>query len=175
MPEIDIQESLTRKIGPLPAWGWGLVVVGTFFVVKLFRGSGPPQQTETATIVGGEGVSTDIPSDVAFSGPGSLVTNLVTSVGALTSWQTLQTKLTTLLDQKDAALLYRSQLRDDHLPYWTAALNNPNSVQYAVTDEQKAYAQAALNWISSELATNKTVLDDLNVKITEVQQAGSTT
>jgi hypothetical protein len=170
MPEIDVQESLTRKIGPLPAWGWGLVVVGTFFVVKLFRGGGPPQQTETATIVGGEGVSTDIPSDPAFSGPGSLVQNLVTSVGALTNWQTLQTRLTTLLNQQSNAQQERSKLLA-HYAYWTSAYRDAHTAAQTTGDwAAVTKAKASLDWVNGQIAKNQSVMDDQNKQIAEIQQ-----
>lgn len=45
---IDIREAATRKIGPLPAWAWGVVVGGGLLVYGLVSGKGassPFQQT----------------------------------------------------------------------------------------------------------------------------------
>lgn len=36
----DVSEALTRKIGPLPAWGWGVAVGGAALGVKMVRGGG---------------------------------------------------------------------------------------------------------------------------------------
>jgi hypothetical protein len=37
---VDIGGAATRKIGPLPAWGWGIAVGGAVLVYKLFLGGG---------------------------------------------------------------------------------------------------------------------------------------
>lgn len=36
--------SLTRKIGPLPAWGWGAIIGGAGLGWKLLRGKGRPEE-----------------------------------------------------------------------------------------------------------------------------------
>lgn len=38
MPTPNIGETLTRKIGPLPAWGWGVAIGGSLLAVKMLRG-----------------------------------------------------------------------------------------------------------------------------------------
>lgn len=38
MPELDIKGGLTRKLGPLPVWGWGGVVIGGIVVYKIAGG-----------------------------------------------------------------------------------------------------------------------------------------
>lgn len=35
---IDAGSMLTRKLGPLPAWGWGVAVGGAYLAVKFLRG-----------------------------------------------------------------------------------------------------------------------------------------
>ncbi len=35
---MDLREALTRKIGPLPAWGWGVAIGGGLLAIKLVRG-----------------------------------------------------------------------------------------------------------------------------------------
>lgn len=37
---IDAGGMLTRKLGPLPAWGWGVAVGGAYLGVKMLRGGG---------------------------------------------------------------------------------------------------------------------------------------
>lgn len=41
---VDVQGALTRKIGPLPAWGWGVAVGGGLLAVKMARGGGSGTQ-----------------------------------------------------------------------------------------------------------------------------------
>lgn len=36
----DLKSKLTRKIGPLPVWGWGAAILGGYAVFKLFSGKG---------------------------------------------------------------------------------------------------------------------------------------
>lgn len=35
---VDVGEAFTRKIGPLPAWGWGVAVGGGLLVMRMVRG-----------------------------------------------------------------------------------------------------------------------------------------
>lgn len=37
---VDLKAGLTRKIGPLPAWGWALAIGGGLLVWRAFRGKG---------------------------------------------------------------------------------------------------------------------------------------
>lgn len=37
---VNIGESFTRKIGPLPAWGWGIAVGGAWLGYRMLRGGG---------------------------------------------------------------------------------------------------------------------------------------
>ncbi len=97
---VDAKEALTRKLGPLPAWGWGVAIGGAILVAKLFRkSSGASVGTTAPTSIGGGigGTATDAttqPGD-PFSGPNSLITQLQSQVGDLTTQLTgLQTKQT---------------------------------------------------------------------------------
>lgn len=38
MESTDVKALATRRIGPLPAWGWGIVAGGAFVVLRIFRG-----------------------------------------------------------------------------------------------------------------------------------------
>lgn len=53
----NIKETLTRPVGPLPAWGWVAVVVGGYFVYKFISGRGG--SSDTATVVGTSTDQTD--------------------------------------------------------------------------------------------------------------------
>src|ERR1035437_7021994 len=48
----DIKETITRPIGPLPAFAWVLVIVGGYFGYKFLSGRGSSTTSTTATTVG---------------------------------------------------------------------------------------------------------------------------
>lgn len=112
----DVQEALTRKLGPLPAWGWGVAVGGAVIVFRLIRpksgsstvGSSAPTSVGSGAVIGTAGDAT--PTDV-FSGANSLVEQLQAQVDDLQKQIETQgeasTEQTTLLaslkDQLDAA------------------------------------------------------------------------
>ena len=54
---IDIGESVTRKIGPLPAWGWGVAIGGAWLGIRMLRGGGGGlgngQDTQIVAVPGG--------------------------------------------------------------------------------------------------------------------------
>ncbi len=56
MPE-NAKEIITRKIGPLPVWGWVAAIAGGVFVFRMMTG-GDSQPAETYPPI-----STDIPAD----------------------------------------------------------------------------------------------------------------
>src|ERR1700757_3345513 len=53
------KEGISKKIGPLPAWGWAVVVIGGFLLYKKFAGgsstspNGPAGVTQPTTLTGG--------------------------------------------------------------------------------------------------------------------------
>lgn len=57
---------LTRKLGPLPTWGWALVVVGAILVARALRGGS----------TGGQSVPGTIPVGDVTDGPGTGITAL---------------------------------------------------------------------------------------------------
>lgn len=54
---IDVKESATRKIGPLPVWAWAGVVAGAVIIARRMRGGGGGSTVTAGTpaIVGGGG------------------------------------------------------------------------------------------------------------------------
>lgn len=46
---MNIGEAATRKIGPLPAWGWGVAVGGAFLVYRFVRGGSSQPQVVAVT------------------------------------------------------------------------------------------------------------------------------
>ena len=87
----DIQEAATRKLGPLPAWGWGVAVGGAVLVFRLIRpksATSSAQPSPTATVVGGGGSLTGSGPDATptdpFSGANSLVQQLQGQINDLT-------------------------------------------------------------------------------------------
>ena len=66
---IQVSETLQRKIGPLPAWGWGAAIGGGLLAFKVLRGgslmsSGQPTATQPTE-------SSDVP---VTSGTGTTTT-----------------------------------------------------------------------------------------------------
>lgn len=91
------ENALTRKIGPLPAWGWAALAVGGFLVYHFFIAKKPSSSTTLPT--GSTAVSaTAVTPGAAGSyggggGAGTTPTQLGNVLGAL---QTLQGKYATL-------------------------------------------------------------------------------
>jgi len=48
---MNIGETLTRKLGPLPTWGWGVALGGGFLVWNFIRGGEPSSDSESPTFV----------------------------------------------------------------------------------------------------------------------------
>lgn len=66
MPELpaDTGSILTHKLGPLPTWGWGIVILGGAYGVKLYRDhKGAGSSTTPATTAGGY-TSASLPSNI---------------------------------------------------------------------------------------------------------------
>lgn len=62
---MNVTGALTRKIGPLPAWGWGIAIGGALLAAKMLRGGGGTSKTATVYVpTGGEVGSTDFASSV---------------------------------------------------------------------------------------------------------------
>lgn len=45
---MDVKGALTRKIGPLPAWGWGVAVGGTVILYRIVTGKGAFPKSSSA-------------------------------------------------------------------------------------------------------------------------------
>lgn len=55
--ETDVKETVQRKVGPLPVWGWVVAIGGAVFVLRKLRGgsSAPVQYVGTPSVVGSGG------------------------------------------------------------------------------------------------------------------------
>ena len=131
MMPVDAKEALTRKLGPLPAWGWGVAIGGAVLVARLFRGGGKATTTGNAptsigsgAVIGSGPDASTQPGDI-YGGPNSLIEQLQTEVGSLTEkatgqegtiaglstsiatltdFQALQTKLVAYLNRRSSIL-----------------------------------------------------------------------
>lgn len=100
MPDIDvdsIQDAATKKVGPLPAWGWAFVAVGAFVAYRLVSGprSATVSQAEGGAS-GGPGVTdTSGSGGPDFEGPNSLIQRILDTLSEqakkITALQTVNT------------------------------------------------------------------------------------
>lgn len=190
MPTVDAKEALTRKLGPLPAWGWGVAIGGAILVAKLLRGGGSsttPNAGYTPTTSGGGGLvgtaGDATPTDV-FSGAnslveqlqeqvndltsaseaqGGLISGLTDTVQTLTDYQTLQTKLIDLLKQRDtinASIASNQTLLAKH-----QAMLKACETQTCKTNQTKY-----VNQYTDALAAAKAKLAPIDTQITATQK-----
>lgn len=178
----DIQAAATRKLGPLPAWGWGVAVGGAVIAFRIVRGkpaTGSSQPSPTATVVGGGGMigtGPDATPTDSFSGANSLVEQLQSELGTqsglidalqgtvktLTDYQALQTKLSGLLKSRADALY--------NLAHWQTALNTyKDALAKCKTTTCKKTQNANIATANKNIATYTKQAGDLNTQITGVQ------
>lgn len=190
MATVDPKEALTRKLGPLPAWGWGVAIGGAILVAKLLRGgssASTPNAGYTPTTSGGGGMvgtgGDATPTDV-FSGSnslveqlqeqvsdlsssteaqGGLISGLTDTVKTLTDFQALQTKLIDLLKQRDAlnATLASAQ---NALSYYQEKKRN------CKTTACKTDAQKHIDYNKTRIATVTKQTTTLTTQITDLQK-----
>lgn len=78
--------ALTRKIGPLPVWGWAVVVAGAVLVARALGGSKAPTGGESYPPVGDPGFEV-VPGVPGPQGPaGTLPTGYATTLNAIMDW-----------------------------------------------------------------------------------------
>jgi len=113
---VDIGAATTRKLGPLPVWGWAIVVGGGVLLLRLFRG-GSSDGGQDVTYVpvgnpgaGGFGGGTDgigtpgepgEPGAPGADAPTVDITDLLPR-NVFETYNTLLVKLSSLLSQRDA-------------------------------------------------------------------------
>ncbi len=161
---IDAQEIATRKLGPLPTWGWAVAILGAVVVFRLVSGRGP---SPTAQVVGGTPGETTLPagegaSDI-FSGPNSLVQQLQTSVGALGTAQQIQTKLIAALNQRSSLLSARNAL--------LTKLNGLNDKLRACrTTACRTTTKRQIDAVNTQLKVNQSAITTINAAIAALQK-----
>lgn len=125
MPEVSndvgvddkgVGDLITRKIGPLPAWGWLLVGVGGYFIYKKFGGSlsGHPTPSDNTaaedTTLGTTG-SIDTPNDALVA----IETSLANLTAMAEADEAREAKETTA-EQKEITLLEKLLKRRKNVP-----------------------------------------------------------
>lgn len=119
-------KALTKKIGPLPAWGWGVAIGGAFLVVKVVRGSAAPSNPGAIVPSGSGGTAGDATTATGdpFSGANSLIeqlqsnltdqqktiAGLSTHLATFDDYKNLQTKLSSLLNDRSSLLSTNEQI-----------------------------------------------------------------
>ena len=80
---VDVKEALTRKIGPLPAWGWAVAIGGSVIAYRVISGRGafPAKASDTSNQVGGTPVPVGTSPGDALAGISA--SDLSTLSGAL--------------------------------------------------------------------------------------------
>jgi chromosome segregation ATPase len=176
----DVKASLTRKLGPFPAWGWGVGIGGAILLYKVIHkgspatagpvstpldsntGSGTPSGDQTGSGTSGDSTAisalqdqinsltdqitqegqansaqlaqlTDLQTQLeaaqnTITGDQGTIAGLSGTIGNLTTFQTLQTQLSQLLDDR-ATTLYE--------------INKWNTAYHSTTDPTKKAAYLA--------------------------------
>lgn len=187
---VDAKEALTRKLGPLPAWGWGVAIGGAILVAKLVKGgsssTATPNAGYTPTVAGGGGMvgtgGDATPTDV-FSGANSLVeqlqeqvsgqetslenqqgliSGLTDTVHTLTDFQALQTKLIDLLKQRDA-------INANIAKYQNLVTKHQLLLKQCKTAACKTKENGLIKQYQSGLTKNTNALAPINQQITTTQ------
>lgn len=171
----DVQEVATRKLGPLPTWGWAVAIAGAVVVAKIVRGNKGSTSSGTTTVVGGSPASSDIDGDGGsdiFSGPNSLVQQLQTDIGSLGSINGLLTKLNAAINQRSSLLSTRATLQTQLNSYHdalracktTACKTKQKKLIATATNKQKANTTA--------LGTVNALIADLQKQLASAQTKG---
>lgn len=167
----ELPEVVTRKVGPLPAWGWVAAIVGAYVVYRVFSGG---SQGSTSTVVGGtptsfgDGTDPSTGEDI-FSGPNSLVTQLQTQIGGLSDVQAMLTQLTGLLNQRSTALGSKASAQERRNA-WRDKLRTCKTAKCKSDANAKIAAyQKIIDDADKTLAALNTQIADLQKKISEAQ------
>lgn len=169
---VDFKESATRKIGPLPVWGWAIAVAGAVIGVRMLRGGGASATSSgTPTIVGGSGLESDL-SSADFQGELSdLISenaNLSTEVETLTSTVSNFSLFDSLQQQLNAAIISRTNL-DKQLAIKRDQIANIKNL-YRTKKINKSEYQTRLAKRQGELATIKTKSSAVDTTIADLQK-----
>lgn len=166
MPDLDIQEAATRKLGPLPVWGWAIAVAGAVVVVKIVKGN----QTSGAQQSTGTIAASPIPDDATtgddggiFDGSSSLVTALQTTVGTLGNVQALQQKLIDALNQRSTLLSTRATLSNQVNGY-------RDSLAKCKTASCRTKQHKLIDAAQAKQKANTTTLGTVNTSIADLQK-----
>jgi hypothetical protein len=114
---VDIGAATTRKLGPLPVWGWAIVIGGGVLLLRLFRGGSSDGGGQDVTYVpvgnpgtgsfggGTDGIGTPgepgAPGAPGEPGASADITGLL-PFNVFETYNTLLVKLTGLLAQRDS-------------------------------------------------------------------------
>lgn len=65
---MDVGSAVTRKLGPLPAWAWGLAIGGAVLAMRLVRGGGAGGEPQRILVPSGGGAAMAAPDFVSDLG-----------------------------------------------------------------------------------------------------------
>lgn len=180
--EEESSSPLTRQIGPLQVWQWGLVVVGAYFLFRIIRGSGG-SSSGSPVAVGTSAGATDEP----FSGDAaSLILSIQNDLANVTKLDALQdqiiasqnttitnlNKLADLQNELNKALNTRISLQAT-IASLNTKINSLRDKRRGCTtascrstyDKQIADATSQLNAAKASLTSTNTLVGNLQTQI----------
>jgi hypothetical protein len=179
---VDIEAALTRKLGPLPAWGWGGALgVGVLAYRALHGGGAAGQSGSSGTVqtIGGDGASFD-PSSIGSSGGGSGGSSGGTPVpdpvggptlpgviGQVSSAFTLQSQLNDALQKLTGLMTQRAQIQTNINTTYDAI--NKLQDQYNAGSISKTTYSSKLATYQKTITTEKAQYSTLTTQITSAQ------
>lgn len=162
----DLKATVTRKIGPLPAWGWIAAAGGAIVVVKLVGGGkGAAQTAQTPQVAPGDATDQSTSDGGVFEGPSSLVSQLQTTVGSLGNVQQLQAKLISALNQRATYLSTRATLQNQINGYKDALAKCKTAACKSKQNSLIKQANARQTANSKSLSTTEATIADLQKQL----------
>jgi hypothetical protein len=162
VPDLSgVQEQATRKVGPLPLWGWFVAVGGAVLVYRMVRGGGTPQPIVTPGPSTGDGEPTagDTAGNGSTGNP-STTPQTAENLPPPVAYTGLLTQLTTKINERATTIV--------NIAKETTNLGNVKQ-DYADKRISKATYEHRIKVYTDRIAALKAQLATLNKAITDIQ------
>lgn len=185
MPDLDtVKEGVTRKLGPLPVWGWAVAVAGAVIGFRILSGrsafpaSTPSSSSGGTPLGGGSGADTPTAVPTEPTDISGLTTQIEDLFAGLTSAQTTIAGLSTGVTNANAFNNLQQQLIDA-LNKRASALSTRDRNARAVADTAMQYKDkkitkstylANTKKYNAAIAQQNTILADLDKAIAGFQK-----